>query len=335
MDFADRFPVSPVLKWAATRALDTSDWLSVDGASSEYISHSGLHRIFMHLEAAGFDESIGLEIGAMCGIESLGLYGQIGQHCTTLGEAAEIYMLHRELKATPRTHIDYVEAPDRFTILVSVPQTDAMMSSSNFRLAFAYAQTLNIFRSIFEDPSLSSTLVRFQSLDARYQSLYEAHFGAPVEFGCTACCIQFESSILTRPIPNAVPATRPFLEEMAIMRMEKEKSLGAVGSDFSQDLRQALRALILAGNVDSDALARRMNISTRTLQRRLTEKNLTFRRLADDVLKEMACQLLTNPDLSVQEIAFKLGYTQASSFTRAFKRWTGRSPSEVREDLIP
>lgn len=334
MDFADRFPVSPILQWADAQNLDARGWLSVDRVDADYISHHALHRVYEQLVASGFDERVGLEIGSLCGLGSLGLYGQLLQHAATLAEAAELYMRHREIHVSPKTYVDVENEASRFTIFVSVPEGKAFRPSSNFRLAFAYAQTLYLFRDVFKDPTIRATAVHFQSEDDRYQAIYEEFFGGAALFAQDVCSIEFELELMSRPIPHSVPATRPFLEEMALMRLNQSRSLGLFPGDFIQELRNELRETLLVGPADVEAVARRVNISARTLHRRLAENGLSFRQLTDDVLKEMALQFLRNPDLTVQEIAFKLGYTQASSFTRAFKRWTGRSPNDVREDIV-
>lgn len=76
--------------------------------------------------------------------------------------------------------------------------------------------------------------------------------------------------------------------------------------------------------------ARRMGMSPRTLQRRLAGQGLTFRRLVDEVRLEGAVNLLIGSELPITEISARLGYSTPSGFCRAFSRWTGRSPSEIR-----
>src|SRR5699024_10547052 len=134
-----------------------------------------------------------------------------------------------------------------------------------------------------------------------------------------------------RSIPRAVSSTRPFLEEMARMQIQQKQELGLLSpTDFLVMLRKELREAILTGetNNDADAIAQRLNISTRTLQRRLQDHHLSFREISEQVQRDLAYHFLSTPSLSIQEVAYKLGYTQASSFSRAFKRWTGLSPSE-------
>ena len=71
-------------------------------------------------------------------------------------------------------------------------------------------------------------------------------------------------------------------------------------------------------------------ISVRTLQRRLAEHDLSFGDLVHNVRKESAIELMTDDELSVDEVASQTGYTRVANFARAFKRWTGKTPTEFR-----
>lgn len=79
-------------------------------------------------------------------------------------------------------------------------------------------------------------------------------------------------------------------------------------------------------------VCRRLALSARTLQRRLSEESTGFAELLDDVRRERALALLEAPDLTVSQISFLLGYSEPAAFFRAFRRWTGATPQEVRGD---
>lgn len=95
--------------------------------------------------------------------------------------------------------------------------------------------------------------------------------------------------------------------------------------------RMRLAEQLPFGRVTENDLARDLNMSTRTLHRKLRENNETFRSLLEQVRIELAGRYIRNRSYTVTEIAFLLGYTDISSFSRAFKGWFGRSPSLARE----
>ena len=73
-------------------------------------------------------------------------------------------------------------------------------------------------------------------------------------------------------------------------------------------------------------------MSGRTLKRKLHERGTTFRALLDDARFRQAQHLLENPDLDIQQVAIALGYRDPACFTRAFRRWSGRTPSQARAE---
>lgn len=85
-----------------------------------------------------------------------------------------------------------------------------------------------------------------------------------------------------------------------------------------------------SGGVSNEKVAQKLNMSTRTLQRKLKASHTTFRTLLDEVRHEFAANYIQDSTFSLMEIAFVLGYSEYSSFSRAYKSWTGISPSEIR-----
>jgi AraC-like DNA-binding protein len=85
-----------------------------------------------------------------------------------------------------------------------------------------------------------------------------------------------------------------------------------------------------SGGVADEKVAAQLNMSERSLQRRLNEVGTTFRTLLEGVLKDLASTYVSDPDIELVEDALLLGFSDQSAFSRAFKRWTGFSPSKVR-----
>jgi AraC-like DNA-binding protein len=100
--------------------------------------------------------------------------------------------------------------------------------------------------------------------------------------------------------------------------------------DFSEVLRRLLRTELLRGECSVGDLAEQCLIHRRTLSRRLRAEGTAFRRLSDEVRFEIACRLLSNRRMTFAQIATTLGYSEASAFTRAFRRWSGQTPTAWR-----
>jgi AraC-like DNA-binding protein len=126
--------------------------------------------------------------------------------------------------------------------------------------------------------------------------------------------------------PNADPYLHATLKRLAAQ-------LGLDSSSHSpleQALRMRLRGALAQGRADPARVATLLGVSQRSLQRRLQEAGRSFSEVLEDFRRDESAHLLCNPDLSLVEIAFRLGYTEQTSFTRAFRRWTGTTPGAWR-----
>ena len=95
--------------------------------------------------------------------------------------------------------------------------------------------------------------------------------------------------------------------------------------------KSSLLEEITSGEVSEEDMARRLHMSRRTLQRKLSETNTTYQKLVDDTRRDLALRYMEDPRNSITDVTFLLGFSGQSAFTRAFKRWTGMSPTTYRE----
>ena len=109
----------------------------------------------------------------------------------------------------------------------------------------------------------------------------------------------------------------------------RARAVGSAGV-FSDDLRRILRTELLKGACSLDAVARFYAMHRRTLTRRLGAEGTAFRQIADEIRFEIACQLLAEESLSLGQIAAALKFSEPSAFTRAFRRWSGQTPTAWR-----
>jgi len=101
-------------------------------------------------------------------------------------------------------------------------------------------------------------------------------------------------------------------------------------NDIAVQVKSKLIESLSAGQPTQESIATALNMSTRNLQRRLHLEGTSFKMLLDEIRKDLSQQYIKNSNLSINEITFMLGFSEPANFTRAFKRWTGHSPSEYR-----
>jgi AraC-like DNA-binding protein len=151
---------------------------------------------------------------------------------------------------------------------------------------------------------------------------YVTTFGLRPRFGADACRATLDPALLTRPLPQANEQTVALCAAQCETLVARKRQR----SGISQQVRERLVRL---GGVDAgmDEIAQQLTLSTRTLRRRLTEAGTSYRALLDEVRQTLAEELLDTGVLSVEDVAYRLGYAEASSFIYAFKRWTGMTPA--------
>lgn len=159
---------------------------------------------------------------------------------------------------------------------------------------------------------------------------FEAVLRAPLVFGAAENRIVFDAPTMERTLDGANPELAHYFDEIALKylaRFDKDNILARV--------KTALIERLADGEPSQDDIARRLGLSARSLQRRLAEEYTTYKELLDGTRHELALSYLKNPGYSISEITYLLGFSDTSSFTRAFRRWTGMPPMAYRRELDP
>ncbi len=306
-DLVDRLGLAEVIEDPEERVdQDTVYRLWEEVAARSNNPHLGLH-LAEHLEPGAF----GVLDYAMRNARDLGAgYRQIERYSSLIHSGAEV-----------RLNIEGDNATLGYTL-------DARPSGSPRQAAeFIVATWLVLGRQITET-HIAPKVVRFQH--PAKSDLKEHHrvLGTTcLEFSCAANEIILDTEVLSRPAVKGDASLRPVLDSYA-RRLLTEV---AVEKDFLTKVRGAIAEKLRAGQVASlSETAKTMKITGRTLQRRLKEHEAVFQVVLDEVRADFGKRYLLDSGLSVAEVAFLLGFSQQSSFTRAFKRWTSLSPAEFR-----
>lgn len=150
---------------------------------------------------------------------------------------------------------------------------------------------------------------------------------APVNLGAAVLRFEWSTASATRRLPHG----DDLQYETFLVESRKLARQFLLESDWTAAIMRALtESRPMAPDLRS--LAAGLNVSPRTLQRRLRETNLTFRELRDRARSEVAKDALSSSNISIADLARRLGYAEPTAFTAAFRRWTGCSPSEFRSN---
>jgi AraC-like DNA-binding protein len=158
-----------------------------------------------------------------------------------------------------------------------------------------------------------------------YAGRYQEIFRCQINFGAEANDFRFEERYLHQPLQQAET------ESSRIFEAQCEQICANLdhGGGFTEVVRQHL--LQLPNQVSSlERIAERLHTTPRTIQRKLAQENTSYHELVENIRRNLAIEYLKTTALSLEDIAARLGYADAPSFSHAFKRWTGSSPGALR-----
>lgn len=167
---------------------------------------------------------------------------------------------------------------------------------------------------------------RFEHRTPAYHNVYSTIFQGKERFSDELTGLEFAACLLDRPHLHSNPVLQ------ALIRAEVQQRIARVARPASlvDRLRAYLRNQPAARVPDMSVAARDLGVSVRSLRRRLSEEALSYRVLTQELQRDQACAMLRNADFTLQGVAHALGFADAASFHRAFKRWTGLTACEYR-----
>jgi AraC-like DNA-binding protein len=323
-------------RWALEHGIDFEESDQRDLVDEEpegpsgYVPQLAVHRVFEKVKSEADNRPVGLIVGAACNVEQLGLVTRIACHSGTLREAVQAYIEYQALAHPPVASHELDEEAGTDTIAVAPSDNPLVDSTREARISFGFGLARNWIRQLVDDPTVNPVAVEFFHADDRFAETYRDFFDAPVSFDCPDNRLVFARELFDRRVVAADLATRPYLERLAELRGEKLEEYVERAGDLVRRVSSFLRNRLGSGSIDQQELARRLGMSTRTLQRRLEDEGIEYRELVDRLRRQKARQLLAETDKTIGEIAYELGYSRNSSFHRAFKRWTDMTPTEYR-----
>jgi AraC-like DNA-binding protein len=173
---------------------------------------------------------------------------------------------------------------------------------------------------------LTPSEVKFAHPSPADTSQHAQLFRCPVHFGVAVTELLLPTATLDLPVVTSNPDVEKILERYTAELIERQPK----DDSFVERVRSVVARTLRSGPPSLEATARALKASPRTVQRKLGEHGTTHLEIVDSVRSEMASQLVEKGNLSLTEIAFLVGFTDVSGFQRAYKRWTGTSPSDVR-----
>ena len=187
-----------------------------------------------------------------------------------------------------------------------------------------FVSIYRIFSDILKAP-VPLIEIRFAYPKPSYAAFYEKVFHCAVSFNAREHMVIFDSRLLSIQLPMSNPIAKKTYEQECKQVCQRLKVKETVTDQVRQEI------LFKEESFPSfNQLSQHLNISPRTLRRRLTDEKTSFKSLVADIRKKKAIDLLKTTNDTIERIATELGYSDLSNFYRAFKKWTGHTPGKYR-----
>lgn len=268
------------------------------------------------------DDNFGLHIGQSINPTAFDVVGYCALNSPTLGAAfARVARYHSIW--TDGALFTVETANDTSAIVYSYADTSIHDHRQDAEMTLATVTTL--CRNI-ASPDFAPTSVEFQHDAPRDTSEHRQLFRCPIEFRAPSNKLTFASSFLSLPIAKADASLCALLDRHA------EELLAKFPPQHSliDQVRSIIAAELRGGDPALEHVAERLSLTPRTLQRKLQELGTSHNELLDQMRRQLAMRYLREREMAICEVAYLLGFSESSSFHRAFKRWTGLTPKEYR-----
>ena len=294
-------------------ALEDPDARIPVSAGSGFLSHAA---------SATGDDCIGLHLAEHADLRTADAHFYAMASSATLREAfARLSRYQRLIHETSR--IELSAAAGGMTVRHALPGGFAAPRQTAEFLLAAWVRAGRLVTATDWRPED----VRFAHAEPARVAEHRRFFQAPIRFSAAENALSLSETTLALPCVRADPALASLMDRYAGEHMAAD---GSADQRVSDRLRQILLAELRDGEPGAGRAASRLKMSLRTLNRRLAAEGTSYRAVLDQVRAEAATRHLADGRLAIGEVAFLLGFSELSAFSRAFRRWTGRTPAEFR-----
>lgn len=270
------------------------------------------------------DHNFGLHIGESVDLSAFDVVGYCALNSSTLGAAfARVARYHSIW--TDGALFTLETADDTSAIVYRYSDPSILEHRHDSEMTLATVTTL--CRSI-ATPDFTPAVVEFQHAAPADLSEHRRLFNCPVKFGAPTNRLSFPSDFLSLPIAKADASLCALLDRHAEELLTKYPPRDSL----IDQMRNLIADEFRGGEPSLERIADHLGLTPRTLQRKLQELGTSYNDVLDQMRRQLAMRYLREPQMAICEVAYLLGFSESSSFHRAFKRWTGVTPKEFRSN---
>ncbi len=268
--------------------------------------------------------ALGFRLGKIAKPKHYGVLGYLTLSCGNLGQALTRY---RRFQNLLQTGLESWVIPEGKNIQINWTQKVA-----NTPLAQAYS--VGIFINLYQllvGKEIAPLRVGLPFKQPPNSEIYEALIGCPIDFESDNLSVLIPMRLMAMHIASRDAHLRQLLESQAQAMVNEHESGEESFAIFFEQLQNQLVNTMKDGDVSAEKIAGNLGIPLRSFYRKLSDNGHSFRSVIADIRLRLAKQYLSDLKLSHSEIALLLGYSEQSSFIRAFRSWAGVTPGEYRD----
>lgn len=293
-------------------------------APSTRVSYRQFDTAFRNALHMSSDPTIALRAGQRMHITAHGIYGYALLSSPTYAEAVDFSARYFRVMG-PLTNMACARDDSTVTYTCEpVHWPDPTQSIYRFVVEFALSMHLTVAQDM-AGKSFGFCGVRLAYAAPAHAAAYARLFACPVQFGQHSNGLQYDASWLGRSVTFADPITNATAREMCERLLSEVNDAGGIAADIRRVLMEH------PGRFPSiEAMAETLDMHPRALRRRLEAEKTSYRDLLAEVRMRLAIEYLRKTRMTNEDIASRLGYSDAANFRHAFARWTGKNPSDFR-----
>ncbi len=310
--------------------LGVCDFLSHIGFDSErvydpraFLSISEIRQVVAAAYELSQCPELGLVFGEQLSIVNHGFLGYAAMSSSTWGAAIEVVTRYLNTRMRLLQAVLHQDTSDTAYLELNSLTTDDLLVRFITEIILVHIIKMRTFLIGSAEPCIK---IELNYNEPDYVALYHKVFQTEVKFNANGNRLWIKASDLKQPLHFADD------ESFQLAKTQLQALSNHLASE--NNLPTQIKTLLLNHSLNSismDDVASKLFMSTRTLRRHLQKLEVSYQDLFDEVRLDQAKSLLLDRTLSLTEICFTLGFTDASNFSKAFKRWTGQTPSEYRE----
>jgi len=269
---------------------------------------------------------LGLRIGRNETPTQWGILGYAAMCCKTVRDMMAMLIKYHRIAAS-LAEFHFREDDQLAHLEVRPPR--AVHDVLQFVVEEHFSSIMSVARLLTDRPNLRPVEVNLSYAKPGYAGMYREIFGCPAQFNRHSNTLVFDKKFLKTPIRYSNSLSSQMAESICEMQLRRQY--------IEHDLEHRVRYLLLEhadAFPDAEDIAEILHMTSRTLRNRLRAQGTSFQAILDDLRHRLAVDYLSKSEFALADICGLIGFNDVSNFRRAFKRWTGTSPSEFRSASV-